>query len=107
MRKYRIDGRCSRCGGERDRGKERYCRACHNAYMRERRPKHSELSENQRLRAVARAYANVYQRRGKLIPRPCEKCGAEQVQKHHHDYSKPLEVVWLCQPCHLAAHKKS
>lgn len=25
---------------------------------------------------------------------------------HHPDYSKPLEVVWMCRPCHLAEHKR-
>ncbi len=45
-----------------------------------------------------------------LIPRllNCEKCGSsELLQKHHADYSKPLEVVWLCIKCHHAVHKKS
>lgn len=24
---------------------------------------------------------------------------------HHHDYSKPYEVVWLCKLCHLTQHR--
>ena len=37
-------------------------------------------------------------------PKPCEKCGAtESVQRHHPDITKPLEIVWLCQACHVAA----
>jgi hypothetical protein len=42
-----------------------------------------------------------------LIERPdrCSSCGAEcKPQGHHADYSKPLEVTWLCRACHLAEH---
>ena len=36
----------------------------------------------------------------------CEHCGAVRLlNKHHHDYSKPLMVVWLCKPCHVIADK--
>ena len=46
-------------------------------------------------------------RDGRLIPKPCERCGfALGVQAHHEDYSKPLEVVWLCTKCHGARHRE-
>jgi hypothetical protein len=41
-----------------------------------------------------------------LIVRPsrCEQCGSDNNQQvldaHHEDYSKPLEVVFLCRECH-------
>lgn len=41
---------------------------------------------------------------GKLIPKPCEKCNSEKTVAHHEDYDKPLDVVWLCQPCHKQRH---
>lgn len=63
------------------------------------------MSEAERLRANARAYANVYQRRGKLVSRPCEWCaGTDHLEKHHPDYTQPLLVVWLCRGCHKAFH---
>jgi hypothetical protein len=74
--------------------------------MREHRPKHSELPPQARQRANTRAYANVYQQRGKLIPKPCEECGAI-AQKHHDDYRKPLKVRWLCREHHLAHHREA
>ena len=52
-------------------------------------------------------------KRGILVPEPCEQCGARGtfqdgrngVQAHHDNYSKPLDVRWLCQPCHHEWHK--
>ncbi|TPN38873.1 hypothetical protein FKO01_05025 [Mesorhizobium sp. B2-3-3] len=43
-------------------------------------------------------------KRGLLIRRPCKWCGAERVDGHHTDYSKPLAVVFLCRRCHRRAH---
>ena len=36
----------------------------------------------------------------------CSHCNAvsERPQAHHPDYSKPLEVMWLCGPCHRGLH---
>jgi len=51
--------------------------------------------------SVARAM-----RRGELVQHPCCRCGAEKTVAHHEDYDKPLEVVWLCQPCHKQRHKE-
>lgn len=33
----------------------------------------------------------------------CEKCGAK-AQAHHEDYTKALDVVWLCPKHHKARH---
>ena len=43
-------------------------------------------------------------RDGKLIKQPC-KCGETKVHGHHEDYSKPLEVIWLCSKCHRDQHR--
>jgi hypothetical protein len=41
---------------------------------------------------------------GELIRMPCEVCGALESEGHHEDYSKPLEVRWLCRPHHNDVH---
>ncbi len=54
-------------------------------------------------------------RRGDIHPSPCEVCGEQDrrshdgkrlVQAHHDDYSKPLEVRWLCVDCHAFHHRR-
>lgn len=40
---------------------------------------------------------------GRLKPLPCEICGANEVHAHHDDYSRPLDVRWLC-PTHHREH---
>jgi hypothetical protein len=103
-----ISRACSKCGGDLgDRyGKQRYCLSCHAAYMREHRPKHRELSLEAKKKANCRSYANVYQRRGVLLKQPCVRCGCPTAEKHHPDYDKPLEVIWMCRECHLEHHKQ-
>ena len=99
--------KCSMCGGEFTRGKSNgYCRACHAKYMREYRPRHSALSDEQRAKANCRSYANVYLSRGSISKQPCVTCGSPESQMHHDDYSKPLDITWLCRPCHLALHNE-
>lgn len=41
---------------------------------------------------------------GKILKNNCEQCGSTESEAHHHDYSKPLEVTWLCFKCHRQVH---
>lgn len=57
--------------------------------------------ERQKARGiVARAV-----RAGKLVKELCS-CGSDKVHAHHEDYSKPLEVEWLCAKCHRERHEQ-
>jgi len=41
-----------------------------------------------------------------IRPISCEKCKNNCTpQAHHHDYTKPLDVVWLCRKCHAEEHR--
>ena len=41
----------------------------------------------------------------RLVRCICEVCGNPNTQAHHDDYSKPLEVRWLCVKHHREFHK--
>lgn len=43
-------------------------------------------------------------RDGRLSKEPCLFCGGTKVHAHHRDYSRPLEVIWLCPKCHHRLH---
>lgn len=54
-------------------------------------------------------------RRGDLVrPETCSVCGKRMVGRgsqrvinaHHRDYSKPLDVMWLCPRCHADEHAR-
>lgn len=107
MAKRNIKRTCSRCNGplEKNRyGRYRYCRKCHAEYMRLTRPKFSELTDEQKMRALARSLAKIALKRGKIEKQPCNECGAFDSQMHHEDYTKPLQVDWKCRRCHLKHH---
>lgn len=42
--------------------------------------------------------------KGYITKQSCEECGEEKAQAHHDDYSKPLDIRWLCQRCHDRWH---
>lgn len=66
-------------------------------HQRTRRERHPD-------RYRARTAVGNALRDGRLQRLPCESCGNPRSQAHHADYSKPLEVRWLCFPCHRAEH---
>lgn len=54
---------------------------------------------------LARVKANYHYRKKGII-KPCEVCESDHsIEMHHHDYSKPLDVKWLCKPCHIKEHQ--
>jgi hypothetical protein len=56
--------------------------------------------------AAQRAVQNAV-KRGILVRGACEQCGAtEDVQGHHEDYERKLDVRWLCQTCHRREHPR-
>lgn len=59
--------------------------------------------ENERPRLLARVAVHNAIVAGAITPQPCWCCGHE-AEAHHPDYSRPLDVVWLCKPHHQEVH---
>lgn len=74
----------------------------------ERRAKKLEYSKKHRRnnpdKAKARGLIKYAVRTGKIKRKPCEVCGREKSHAHHTDYSRPLDVRWLCATHHAMAH---
>lgn len=79
------------------------------ARKRRWRAKNMDSSKEYARSAVRRAVVS-----GVLVrPAACSKCGESRhrrdgitaIQGHHHNgYGNPLEVLWLCPPCHRNEH---
>jgi hypothetical protein len=57
-------------------------------------------------RSLAHSRVATAIRSGTLVRQPCCRCGEVKSVAHHEDYDKPLDVMWLCQPCHKQRHKE-
>jgi hypothetical protein len=89
-----------------------YCRACRKEYKREYYSRNKSkiqayYQETGALAKAARRAVDTAIQSGRLIrPETCSACGSHApIEAHHPDYSKPLEVVWLCNPCHVEVHR--
>lgn len=104
------------------------CKVCHCNRVRKNRRHNPAVQEYDRARSALphrRAKARVISdkwrgdfperykavtavgnavRDGKLQRQPCAVCGASKTHGHHDDYSKPLEVTWLCARHHKLLH---
>lgn len=67
--------------------------------------RHARLVERAR-----RAFASAKAKGLIIAPDRCVRCGriggseTGRVEGHHEDYTKPLDVVWLCTCCHSIRH---
>jgi len=128
---FKEDKLCSSCNERKPRsefaknrnhteGLTYICRACDiaqtKAWRKENpdRVKRNRQASNQRHpeKQRARWLLIAAVREGRVIkPTRCEDCGTEfswagSIHGHHTDYSKPLDVRWLCQRCHTAEHAR-
>lgn len=64
----------------------------------------SKIVEKQKI--ISRRILSKAIKTGELVPQPCVVCGTEKVHGHHEDYSRPLDVIWLCPAHHFERHRK-
>lgn len=67
-----------------------------------------ELSKSWQERNTIKRAAHIITgnaiRDGKLLRQSCEVCGDKRSEAHHDDYTRPLNVKWLCKLHHTARH---
>lgn len=113
--------------GNRD-GLQARCRGCFSAYNKKRYASNREkfkadvkrykegnpqtvLATRLKTCAEKPTHRNAYRvveaalKAGELVnPQVCFGCGCKppehRIEAHHHDYARPLDIVWLCAPCH-------
>lgn len=116
------DPKCA-CGAIKEYQRNSYCNACKREHARqlrlerkasnpnfateERAARQGKLREDaeHRFKVSVRVFTMRAINQGILIKQPCEKCGKVKVDAHHDDYSKPLDVRWLCRKHHLEHHR--
>lgn len=102
---------------DRERGRSEERKARLRADFKKNNPRYAEwkerdkefrkkwINKNPEKRAAHVKVGNAI-RDGKLERGVCEVCGSDKVEAHHDDYTKPLEVRWLCKSHHMELHRK-
>lgn len=90
-----------------------WCKICQSHIM-----KQWKLDNSERASGVVREWRRNHQdgmiahelvrralRSGAVKREPCEVCGNKKSHGHHDDYSKPLDIRWLCSKHHAEQHR--
>lgn len=73
-------------------------------YLRQKKYRINNI-EKARSRDITNKAINRHFLNGHIIKRePCLVCGEIKTEAHHHNYSKPREVIHLCKPHHMELH---
>lgn len=109
-------GKCKECA---KKDAHRWRRESEHPREYDRKRYHQNPARRAHTAKVAAAWAAKYPERrkaqnaihnairdGRLIKADeCKTCGSTgRLHGHHDDYSKPLDVRWLCVPCHARHH---
>ncbi len=87
-----------------------YCCNCFKLRFSPLAPKKIKLKKDTQLYKKSHRLVTQAIISGVLIrPLVCSKCNLGQrdpINAHHEDYLNPLDVVWLCDSCHVLWHKR-
>jgi len=108
---------CRLCGSEkinesRIKKQDWICNSCHKKKyppsFEEKKRERLNYRKTERSRFTRNIHKKVARAivAGKLIRLPCEICHDPNSEAHHEDYTKPLEVQWLCGDHHREHHLK-
>jgi len=115
VKQYRSDNLDScnlRAKKYRDAHKEEQ-KILHKKWRKTKKGKRSAIEQSLKYkklypgRIIATAKVNHALRDNRLEKQPCFICGSDKVHGHHYDYSKPLDVIWLCPTHHMWMHKRN
>lgn len=73
-------------------------------YMRKYTEKNLIKTNEAREKDLCRQKTRYAKRKGILKKDNCVICNSKNSEAHHEDYSKPLEVIWLCKKHHTEKH---
>lgn len=100
---------CKDCGGVLHNGDAHYCYGCAaKRQVASNRRSARRYPDRNRARSITKHAIES----GRLKrPDRCSRChnpprGRSRIHAHHDDYSRPLDVMWLCQTCHAARHRE-
>ena len=113
-----LDGlspKCKQCQSAYDKARLRDPKrmAARLAYQRSPKGKEShnkacaKWAEKNVIKRSAHILVGNAVRKGDLSKMSCEICGCDKSNAHHDDYSKPLEVRWLCDLHHKDWHNEN
>jgi hypothetical protein len=86
-----------------DRLSEGWCLKCQSLYerLKDKYQNSNEYNLKHKVRSLTRSYIKA----GFLAKEPCEICGTnKKVEAHHDDYTKPMDIRWLCKKHHDELH---
>ena len=109
-----LDNRCKKCQSEvnrfyrlkNDKYFRKYRKANNFKYKHTMREQYKIWYYKNKEKTKAHAVLNYLIEKGDIERGACEICGLlKNTHGHHDDYTKPLDVNWLCRDCHGLWHQ--